>query len=462
VTSGGGVAVGQTITGSNVAAGTTVTALGTGTGGVGTYTVSVSQAVASTQLSNGASTLTVTAGNGIAVGQIVKGAGVATGTTITALVTGTGGPGTYLVSNSQSVASTQLTVGSSSGTAGIYVMLIDPGTGTQSVYYLDTGYGPSQDPTGQGRPNGIAYVTLADLDGDSTADYAYAGDLFGNLWRFDLTSNNPASWSASVGGAARPLFSAPSGRPITSKPIVWEANQASGGNQIIVIFGTGQENPITPVSPVTYATGTQSLYGVWDWDMTNWNTLSHASLANVSRTQYSGAYGSAPISASQLTAQTLTQVGTLEYDSNNTVCWYDGNSCTSFGWKIDLPGTGEQVIYNPTLWQGNLQVNTVIPSTSTVLSCTIQLPTGWTIMINPTTGGSFATSSFLGSNGSPMTVSGNPVAGMQLNATGSITNISAGGQSVGITQTVNNNPVAINEKAAPVGTGHRVTWTELR
>ena len=38
------------------------------------------------------------------------------------------------------------------------------------------------------RPNGLATPAVVDLNGDSIVDYAYAGDLLGNMWKFDLTS----------------------------------------------------------------------------------------------------------------------------------------------------------------------------------------------------------------------------------------------------------------------------------
>jgi Tfp pilus tip-associated adhesin PilY1 len=503
VTAGGGLAVGQTINGANVALGTTITALGTGTGGIGTYTVSVSQVVASEQMNNGVSTMTVTAGAGLAVGQTILGAGVAAGTKILSFVTGTGGPGTYTVSNSQTVASSQLTTGSSTGTAGIYVMLVNPSSGAQSFYYLDTGYGPNQDPTGQGRANGIAYTTPADLDGDNTVDYVYAGDLFGNIWRFDLTSSNPAQWSASTfgGSSPRPLFSTPTstvngasvGQPFTTKLMVWGAPIGNGGSGVIIIGGTGQEYPLTPVSPVSYAPGPQGLYGVWDWDMSHWNSISHMGLASLTASQYSSALGG-PIGASSLSAQTISESGTLETDTMNSVCWYGSTACgtgnTTFGWKIALPGAGEQVIYNPTISQGNLQINTTIPSASTVFSCTVQLPTGWTMMINPTTGGGFASSAFLDSSGNPMTANGSPVAGMLTNGTGSVTNLTGAGtppapqppptpgnnpcgsglnsvaslssQGFWVTDTANGTATGGAMQSHSSMCGHRVTWTELR
>ena len=85
------------------------------------------------------------------------------------------------------------------GSAGIFVMIVDPLTATETFYYLGT--------TGTAPGNGIAYVTAADLDNDNITDYVYAGDALGNLWRFDLTSANPNAWAAS----ATPLFTTPGG-----------------------------------------------------------------------------------------------------------------------------------------------------------------------------------------------------------------------------------------------------------
>jgi Tfp pilus tip-associated adhesin PilY1 len=37
---------------------------------------------------------------------------------------------------------------------------------------------------------------------------------------------------------------------------------------VLVEFGTGQRTQLTNMAPVTWASGTQSLYGVWDWNLT--------------------------------------------------------------------------------------------------------------------------------------------------------------------------------------------------
>src|SRR5699024_9598532 len=100
--------------------------------------------------------------------------------------------------------------------AGVYIGLIDPSKGSISFKFLDTGVGS------QSQPNGITYVEDVDLDGDHIADYLYAGDTRGNVWRFDVTSKNASNWHVSRfgGTSAKPLFTAKDGddkrQPITT------------------------------------------------------------------------------------------------------------------------------------------------------------------------------------------------------------------------------------------------------
>jgi hypothetical protein len=109
----GTIQIGTIISGTGVSAGTMVTGQLSGTtGGVGTYTVSISQVVAtSTSISGTYGTLTASSPTlgSFSVNQTLAGTGVTAGTQITALGTGTGGAGTYIVSPSQTVASTTIT-----------------------------------------------------------------------------------------------------------------------------------------------------------------------------------------------------------------------------------------------------------------------------------------------------------------------------------------------------------------
>ena len=126
----GTVATGQILTGTGVPAGETILATGTGTGGTGTYVVSSSTVVASTALTaSNNSTMTVSAvGSGtILLNDTISGSGVTAGTYVSRFLTGTGGTGTYLVSNSQTVASTTVTVAAGTETKWIALNVAAPG-----------------------------------------------------------------------------------------------------------------------------------------------------------------------------------------------------------------------------------------------------------------------------------------------------------------------------------------------
>ncbi len=139
---------------------------------------------------------------------------------------------------------------------------------TFSFYYLSAGAAGS---------NGIAFVSPADLDGDHITDYVYAGDLKGNVWRFDLTSTEPGQLSQRDWQPA-PAF-LPRSRhqrvsPDHRQKLVLASAVVSGAlPSVIVSFGTGQRNQFTLTSAASYATNTtQSLYG---GVFVDWNFATH-------------------------------------------------------------------------------------------------------------------------------------------------------------------------------------------
>ncbi|HFC6341004.1 TPA: PilC family type IV pilus tip adhesin, partial [Neisseria meningitidis] len=73
---------------------------------------------------------------------------------------------------------------------------------------------------------GLSSPTLVDKDLDGTVDIAYAGDRGGNMYRFDLSSDNPSSWTV------RTIFQGT--KPITSAPAISKLK-----DKRVVIFGTG-------------------------------------------------------------------------------------------------------------------------------------------------------------------------------------------------------------------------------
>lgn len=98
---------------------------------------------------------------------------------------------------------------------------------------IDTGVGTPAD------PNGLFGPTTRDLDGNGTVDLVFAGDLHGNLWKFDVSSVSASAWSNTSNRMA--MFKAQDGagnrQPITSAPAV--ARDPSTYD-LWVFFGTGR------------------------------------------------------------------------------------------------------------------------------------------------------------------------------------------------------------------------------
>lgn len=103
------------------------------------------------------------------------------------------------------------------------------------------------------KPNGLGPVTAIDANGDAIWDVAYAGDLFGNVWRFDLT--DISAQPIRVFAASSPEDAEP--QPITGKIAV---ARHPTGNGVLLFFGTGQFLEKDPTGPKQI----QTFYSIWD------------------------------------------------------------------------------------------------------------------------------------------------------------------------------------------------------
>lgn len=364
---------------------------------------------------------------------------------------------------------------SDDGEAGIFIFLINPGTTGFSIsktIFLGTGTGTP----GSATSDGIDYVTSASLNGDHFVDYLYAGDTQGNVWRFNVTSNSSSSWHVSTYGQnqATPLFSAGNTQPITTRVLVDTNIGPTGVPQVMLQFGTGETTPLTNTNGATYSTTQQAIYDVWDWDMGVWNGLSGAT-KYASLTAASGS----SITPSDLQTQTITATGTASNGDNavtvssNTVCWAGSASCSGtpqYGSVIPLPSVtsnGEplyqQVTYNPSFVEGAAVFDTTIPPYNNAYTCNSGLQSGYTYAFNTLTGGAISGGFFRssGNSGTAITLGGIPVSGLQLNATGSPSVVSANGHPVMVQQTVSGTPVA-TEVFPAGGMGSQVNWIQLR
>ena len=193
------------------------------------------------------------------------------------------------------------------------------------------------------RCNGLSTPAVIDLNGDGIADRAYAGDLEGNLWAFDLTGSSASRWGVAFGGA--PLFTATDGhvpgtrQPVTTQPAVSLHPTERGldtAPNLMVFFGTGQYLAEGDAA----AEGTQSFYGVWD---------SGAAIA-----------GGRNDLVQQTVQETSTIIGGVDYTlrtlSDNPVDY-----SSKKGWFVDLPTPKERVIVNPLLFGEMVIFTTIIP-----------------------------------------------------------------------------------------------------
>jgi len=288
--------------------------------------------------------------------------------------------------------------------------------GKAALYIIDAITGDltrSLEVTGDQGTNGLSSPVLADYNADGIADYAYAGDLQGNLWRFDLLPTNnsdddgdgypdessPLSRDTlsrsgtvtashfKVGYGGKPMFQAKAGdgdndaaQPITAAPTLIRHPSRIGN---LVVFGTGKFFETEDKEGVK--THAQSVYGIWDTktraEPTSENTVKRDQLVKQDiEEEVTGTY---------------TQGGTnpARIISNNPVKWTatDGNGVVSvnqYGWYLDLAVDGsnfegEMVIEKISTLGQTLFFQSLVPNDDPCADGA----SNWTYALNPFTGG---------------------------------------------------------------------------
>lgn len=225
---------------------------------------------------------------------------------------------------------------SDNGHAVLYILDVADGS---IIKKIDTGVGSTANPNGLATPIGV------DTDYDKVVDRIYAGDLYGNLWRFEVSNASTVNWGVAFAG--NPLFAAAdsggTAQPITAKPQV--GGHTGGG--VMVYFGTGKYFETTD-NIVGNSPQVQTYYGIRD--------------------NYAAGLTSQPISGrTNLVAQTIDAEGTHSgYDvrvtSTNSVDY-----TTKVGWYMELESPtngaeGERVVSPSLLRSDRLIFTTIIPS----------------------------------------------------------------------------------------------------
>jgi type IV pilus assembly protein PilY1 len=245
-----------------------------------------------------------------------------------------------------------------SGTGNAYLFIIflkgpsgPGGTWTEGTDYIRI----STDVGTTDTPNGLGDPFAADaLGADGIVDFVYAGDLRGNLWKFDVRSPDNVSTSQWKQASNRlKLFTAKDAsgnvQPITSRP---EGIVHPSRTGYIIVFGTGKYIEQNDLKSAYWKT--QSFYGIWDKND-----------------------GTVVNDRSELVKQDVTTESTFRTLTNK------GIDSAKRGWLIDFPVNGERSVFRPLLIYGRLIFTTLIPS---VNPCDFG-GTSFLMVISPSTGG---------------------------------------------------------------------------
>lgn len=223
---------------------------------------------------------------------------------------------------------------------------------------------------------GLSSPVGMDVGQDGILDFAYAGDVNGNLWRFDFTDNSPSNFKV----ITTPIFSSGIGQPIINRPAVMPVYKKSDGTILgnIVLFGTGQ----LLTNSDRASTTTQTLYGVLDTMNASPTTVPKSELQEqkFEATTYTVDAGSTT------RVGTYRKISTSDADASSFDLTSDSNwekTTPKKGWFINLNISSERAVTTPMLYSDKVLFGTGIPISNE--KC---LPggKGWILGLNPLTG----------------------------------------------------------------------------
>lgn len=225
---------------------------------------------------------------------------------------------------------------------------------------LDTGVGHNSggqcDATGSDC-NALAVAELADINGDGFIDWAYAGDLHGNVWAFDLTSDNGVqnfTVTRLFSSCAEPLQPGDScalaqRQPVSARVALARNTRLPGSVEnpnINVYWGTGQlhtADDATDTSPQTF----YSVLHTGQESGTSTAAHFHSDLVERAYSRVSGSGGGADVRS---------------VDSTVRVNYRGQGGSRQYGWYIPLPESGERLLSRPVVAGELVIFNTMLPS----------------------------------------------------------------------------------------------------
>lgn len=219
------------------------------------------------------------------------------------------------------------------------------------VIYIDAqgGYTKLMAPS-SAADNGLSTPRLMDLDGDGVVDRAYAGDVAGNLWTFDLTDVSRNAIPKLLTKAVNSINTAPVARHFAP------AGTCRHCNMVNVVTGKPGLGPLQ----FDFNPGINAAYGLWDRN------------------------SSSSIEMTDLVSQDVTVLASGEWTVERRNLNYVNNDSSIRGWMMPL-SDGYMNVANPVLRNGSeFEFYPFLKPGTSGNSC--KIPTGTLVSLNNKTG----------------------------------------------------------------------------
>lgn len=254
--------------------------------------------------------------------------------------------------------------------------------GKSVLFILDafTGECIRKIPAGKQGDNGMSTPAVVDHDSNFTGDYVYAGDLKGNLWKFDISSSNADEWGCfykDSAGNSVPLFTAGYGdlvQPVTTKPDIARHCSYHG---YMILFGTGRFLSKDDMDDKSV----QSVYAVWDYGDQKDEYLGRivrpeGGNGKTEISNISGVYlldQSVEYKDSDSNVESESEYQEVQAHSAKPAVWKladtvssgeqypDIDSGSHAGWYFDLPDCGERVVEDVKVVSGKAVFISYVP-----------------------------------------------------------------------------------------------------
>ena len=235
--------------------------------------------------------------------------------------------------------------------AQLFVVNIQTGA---LIRKIDTGAGDCST-----AKNGLGGVSLV-RNAKQQIIGAYAGDLRGNLWKFNLNNSSSGAWGVDLGGNA--LFTAGNSQPITATPsVIYLSSTSQPAGGYMVVAGSGKFYEVSDITTTT----PQSLYGIWDKTMFGAAVIPTGAALTDKTLLVEQTIGAAQVGADNNTYFGISR-NLVDYVGTTT----PSVSAARRGWYINLPNVGQRLTYPMNILANRIAVaDTISPANVSIDPC---------------------------------------------------------------------------------------------